>query len=427
MDVTYKRTKPYDTTKKPMRQNWFWMGLIYILSFFALLGKKHKLEKINMDGVKPPYLLLSNHMCFIDFELAAKLTFPHGVNNVVNIDGYYQRPWLMELIGCVCTRKFTTDLPLVRNIYKVLKRGDILCLYPEARYSPIGTTAFLPDTLGSLVKRAKVPLVVIKHHGNYLYAPFWNFRRKRKVPLYTTMTQVLTADEVAKMTADEINAVIKEAMWYDEYKYQKDNGIMITEPYRAEGLHKVLYKCPNCLNESKMSSAGAEIFCTECGKRWRLNEDGTLTALSGKTEFDHIPSWFEWERAEVRAEIERGEYSYTDTVEIYSQPHCWRFHKLGTAKVTHDLQSGFVIEGEHNGAPYRIERTPDGMDSLHIEYDHHRIKPLDCYVISTTNDSFYCYPSVDNIVTKLGLATEELHKIKREQIIKERAASKAKL
>ena len=76
-------------------------------------------------------------------------------------------------------------------------------------------------------------------------------------------------------------------------------GIRITEPYRAEGLHKVLYQCPHCGAEA-MDSAGAEIFCTECGKRWNLNEDGTLSALDGETEFSHVPDWFEWERKRGR-------------------------------------------------------------------------------------------------------------------------------
>ena len=35
-----------------------------------LIGKKYKVEKINMEGLKPPYMMLSNHMYFIDFELA---------------------------------------------------------------------------------------------------------------------------------------------------------------------------------------------------------------------------------------------------------------------------------------------------------------------------------------------------------------------
>ena len=133
IDVNYKNKKRYKTAKYPIRQPIYLMLLIWFLSKIMLIGKKYKVEKINMEGLKPPYMILSNHMYFIDFELAAMGTFPHRVNNVVNIDGYYRRPWLMEWIGAICTRKFTSDFHLVKSIRKVLRRGDILCMYPEAR------------------------------------------------------------------------------------------------------------------------------------------------------------------------------------------------------------------------------------------------------------------------------------------------------
>ena len=413
MEVNYKNKKHYNTKKYPIRQPIVLTYLIALISKIALMGNKYTLEKINMEGLKPPYIRLSNHMYCIDVELASLLTFPHRVNNIVTIDGYYRRPWLMELIGCICKRKFTNDLHIVRAINHVLKKGDILCMYPEARYSPIGTTSFLPESLGKLVKMNKVPVVVILHHGNYLHTPFWNYRKKRKAPLYTTMTQILTAEQVQEMTVDEINTVIKNAMTYDEYRWQKEQGIKITEPYRAEGLHKVLYQCPSCMTEHKMSSKGSEIFCTECGKRWNMNEDGSLTALNGETEFSHIPDWFEWEREQVRGQIERGEYSFSDTVDVYSLPRCWRFEHLGKAKLRHDIVEGFVLEGEYNGSPYRVQRVPAGLNSLHVEYDYCYIKPLDCIDISTDNDSFYCYPTKENVVTKLAFATEELYQMKK--------------
>ena len=410
MEVNYKNKKSYNTAKYPIRQPIFIVILIWILSKFALIGKKYKIEKINMDGLKPPYILLSNHMYFIDFELAALGTWPHRVNNVVNNDGYYRRPWLMELIGAICTRKFTNDLHLIKSIRHVIKRGDILCMYPEARYTPIGTTAMLPDSLGKLVKMNKVPVVCIVHHGNYLHSPFWNFRRKRKVPLHTTFTQILTKEQVEQMSVEEINAAIRSGLEYDEYRYQKENNILVTEPFRAEGLHKVLYHCPNCMTESKMSSKGTEIFCTECGKRWNLNEDGTLSALEGETEFSHVPDWFEWEREQVRAQIERGEYSFEDEVEIYSFPRCWRFIRLGKGKLTHDPVNGFIIEGHYRGKDYRVQRLPGNHNGLHVEYDYCYIKPYDCIDISTDKDSFYCYPTKENVVTKLSFATEEIYK-----------------
>lgn len=409
MDVNYKNQKRYKTAKYPIRQPIYLTWLIWFLSKIMLLGKKKKVEKIGMEGLKPPYMILSNHMSFIDFELVALGTKMQRVNNVVNIDGYYKRPWLLTWIGAICTRKFTADLHLIKSIRRVLKRGDVLCMYPEARYSPCGTTSFLPESLGMLVKSSKVPVVAVVHRGNYLHAPFWNFRKKRKVPLHTTMTKILTPEEIEGMTVAEINDKLREALTYDDYRYQKENGILITEPYRAEGLHKILYHCPHCGVESKMASEGAELFCTACGKRWLLREDGDLEATSGETEFSHIPDWFAWEREQVRGEIERGEYFFEDTVDVHSLPRCWRFEALGEAKLTHDPENGFVLEGHYRGEPYRIQRMPLQINSLHVEYDFPHIKPFDCIDISTENDSFYCYPTKENVITKLGFATEIIH------------------
>lgn len=413
--INYKNKKHYNTAKYPIRQPLIITYLIWFLSKIMLIGKKYKIEKINMEGLKPPYMLLSNHMYFIDFELAAMGTFPHRVNNVVSIDGYYRRPWLMELIGAICTRKFTMDIHLIKSIGRVLKRGDILSMYPEARYSPCGTQSYIPESLGKLIKLNKVPVVAVVHHGNHLHSPFWNYRKKRKVPFYTTFTQILTAEQVKSMLVEEINETVKKALEYDDYKYMKDNGIRITEPFRAEGLHKVLYQCPNCMKESVMASEGTVIYCKECGKRWNMNEDGTLTALSGKTEFEHIPDWFEWERQQVRQQVENGTYSFTDDVEVYAFPRCWRFIPLGNAKITHDINNGFTLEGEYRGEKYTVNRTPVQTNSLHIEYDYCYIKPFDCIDISTENDSFYCYPKKENVVTKLAFATEEIYKLSTRQ------------
>ena len=410
IEVNYANKKRYKTARYPLHQTKFWTGLIWVLSRMMLLGKTYKVEKINMDGLKAPYLMLSNHMHFIDFELAAMGTWPYPVSNVVSIDGYVIKGFLLEWIGAIATRKFTTDVHLVKSIRHVLKRGDVLGLYPEARYSPCGTLAFLPDSIGKLVKMNKVPVVAVVHRGNHLYAPFWNYRNKKKVPMHTTLKQILTAEEVAKLSVDEINAIVRRELSYDDYRYQKDNGIRITEPNRAEGLHKVLYQCPHCKKEFTMDSAGAEIFCTDCGKHWLWQEDGYLSALEGETEFDHIPDWFDWQRQQVSGEIDRGEYAFSQEVEVFSLPRTTRYIPLGKALLTHDPENGFRLEGHHRGEKYYINRQPAQTNSLHVEYDFGPIrKDCDFVDISTENDSFYCQIDHPGKVTKLGFATEELY------------------
>lgn len=409
IEVNYKNKKRYKTAKYPMHQGFFWTWLIWLLSKIALWGKDYKVETVGMEDLKPPYMLLSNHMHFIDFELTAMATYPYPVSNVVSIDGYVIKWFLLEWIGAIATRKFTTDVHLVKSIRKVLQRGDILAMYPEARYSPCGTTAFLPDSLGKLIRMNKVPVVAVVHHGNHLYAPFWNFRKKRKVPLHTTLKLILTPEQIAKMSVEEINTLLKKELSYDDYRYQKEQGIRITEPYRAEGLHKVLYQCPHCLAESWMDSKGTELYCKACGKRWEWREDGTLAALDGETEFDHIPDWFSWERQQVKKQIEEGTYRFEDEVEVWSLPRVWRYIPLGKAKLTHDPENGFQLEGFYRGQRYHIHRQPAQTNSLHVEYDFGPLGKADLVDISNENDSFYCRPTQPNVITKLAFATEEIY------------------
>ncbi|MBR5527656.1 MAG: 1-acyl-sn-glycerol-3-phosphate acyltransferase [Clostridia bacterium] len=427
-EIPYEKSvKHYDTSKMPKHQLWFFTLLIYILSKILMTGRKYKIEKINMDGIKPPYILLSNHMYFVDFYLNSIATFPHKVYNIASVDGYYRRPFLMELIGCMCKRKFTTDPSLIRSVEDVLrKKKGIMCMYPEARYTPVGTTAVLPDSLGMLVKKMKAPVVIMLHHGNHLYTPFWNFRNPRKnVPHHTTVKCILTPSDIEKMSMYEIQDLITSEMQYNEYKWQKENGIEISDAHRAEGLHKILYQCPHCNTEHKMKSQGTLLSCDFCGKSWELKTNGELEAVCGQTEFSHIPDWYEWERKNVRKEIDEGNYSFSDNVEVYSLPTCMRFKKVGKAKLTHSYD-GFTVEGEYRGKKYRINRPVSGMYSAHVEYDYCYIRPEDCIDISTHNDSLYCYPEKNDVITKLCLATEELYRRENESRALRRRAAAAK-
>jgi CBS domain-containing protein len=106
-------------------------------------------------------------------------------------------------------------------------------MYPEARYSPCGITSYLPESLGYLVKRAGVPVVVIIHRGNHLASPFWGFRRPRKVPLHTTATLTLTPEQIEKMTPAEINEALKKAFVYDDYTIRQALEKMEAAGYAA--------------------------------------------------------------------------------------------------------------------------------------------------------------------------------------------------
>ena len=395
--------------KKPVKQIWLFKWLIHILSLI-MMKPKTRIEKINMDGVRAPYVLLSNHHAFADFMVNSLATYPARVSNIATLEGHYRRAWLMELCGCIPKRKFTTDPHLIKQCETVLNEyKSVLTIYPEARYSPIGTTAIIPDSYGAFLKRLQKPVVVLLHRGNYLRSPAWGWRRNRKVKTLSTMKLILTEQDVEQKSPEEIMEIVRRELTYNEYEYQKEHNIIIDEPFRAEGFHNVLYKCPHCLSE-EMTSKGEKLICPVCQKEWELTTLGEIKALDGKTEYDSPPKWFEWERKMVKEEIDKGDYSFEDSVDVFSLPNTKNFIPLGKATLTHKEKGGFTISGHYSGEDYVISRPVAGMYGVHVEFDYCYIRPEPCIQISTSNDTFVCYPTKKNVVMKLLFATEELYK-----------------
>ncbi len=405
-----KEIDRFDMKRPPERTKWYLQPLEWILSLPATYRHRTVIRRIGTEGLKPPYLLLCNHNAFLDFKVATRAIFPYRANYVVAIDGFIGRERLLRSIGCICKRKFTSDVTLVRQLKRVIDNGNIAVIYPEARYSLCGTTAVLPASLGKLCKLLGVPVVTLICHGHHINSPFWNLHERGVAPTEAEFRLLLTQEELAAADAQEINGRIVEAFQYDDYAWQKQRGIRTAYPKRAEGLQKVLYQCPACGREYRMSASGSRLRCEACGKSWLLSEEGELSAEEGATEFSHIPDWYEWERANVRREVEAGTYSTgVLPVHVDSLPNARRFIPLGRGTLVHDME-GFTVRGtDEEGDPFEMRKPVPSLYSCHIEYDYLG-KHGDCVDLNTLEDTWYIYPEGrDFSVTKMALATEELY------------------
>lgn len=407
--------KRFDMVKKPLKEKWFLTPLAYALSFSATLTRGLKVNKVNMKGLKPPYLLLCTHHAFIDFKVTTHAIFPRRATYVVALDGFLKREWLLRNVGAMGKRKFTPqDTLLFKQIkYSLEKLKKITILYPEACYSVMGTTAALPDSLAKMVKIFKVPVVVLNMHGNFLTQPVWNMGNRR-VPLRADMTQIITQDEIQSLSVEEVNKRIHDAFQYDEFKYQYDNKIVIKDKNRTKGLHKVLYQCDTCHTEFEMDSKGTEIWCNACGKRHYQDEFGRLIALEGETNYPHIPNWYESQRAFVRKQLEENTYYFEDEVYIESLPNAKRFISLGDGKLIH-TKNGFRLTGKDIDGPLNLVKETASLYSVHIEFDYKLRSDgvvADAIVLSTLDDTYYIYPKTKrDQVTKLRFAVEEAYKM----------------
>ncbi len=395
----------------PLKPGFFFRMLLRTLSSGELKQVGFTLESENMERLDPnePALFLMNHSCFLDLKIASSVLYPRPFNIICTSDGFVGKNWLLRHLGCIPTQKFSFDPALVRDrLYTVRTLRSSLLLYPEASYSFDGTATPLPGTLGKCLKLLKIPVVMIRTEGAFLRDPLYNGLQLRKVRVKAIMKYLLSPEEIARKPADELNRILKDEFTFDAFRWQQENGIRITESFRADGLNRVLYKCPVCGTEGAMKGEGISLLCGHCRQAWQLSENGLLETEEGTKGFDHIPDWYAWERQEVRKEILSGRYGLDIPVEIRMLVNTKSLYSVGSGRLRHTCD-GFLLTGCGGRLVYR--QPPEASYSLYADYFWYEIG--DMISIGDAGGVFYCFPqSGGDVVAKTRLATEELYKLR---------------
>lgn len=395
---------------KPLRPNIFLRTLIFALSTFELRATHFKYRKIGMEklGKEEPCLILMNHSSFIDLEIAAKVFYSRPFNIVCTSDGFVGLNLLMRLLGCIPTRKFISDSVLVRDmIHVVRKLNSSILMYPEASYSFDGTATPLPESLGKCVKLLGVPVVMVRTYGAFARQPLYNNLRRRKVQVTADVEYLLSAEEIAEKSPEELNAILSEKFTFDNFRWQQDNRIKISERTRAADLNRVLYKCPHCFTEGEMVGEGTTISCKHCGNGYELTEYGALQPLQKECKFTHIPDWYQWERECVRQELLEGKYALDVPVEIAMMVNTKCIYRVGSGRLTHSTD-GFHLTGCDGQIDFM--QKPSASYSLYSDYYWYELGDMIC--VGDHKVLYYCFPQdCGDVVAKTRLAAEELYKL----------------
>ena len=396
--------------RRPMRPLFILMLVIRVLAFFELIKVGFTFTKKRMDEAgKGPYLILMNHSSFIDLKIASRIFFPKKYCIVCTSDGFVGKEWLMRLLGCIPTQKFVTDVSLIMDmIYAVKKKNTSILMYPEASYSFDGCATPLPRKLGTLIKKLGVPVVTVITDGAFLYDPLYNGLRKRKVKVSAEVKCLLTVDEIKEKSVAEIDAMLDNEFSFDNFANQRDKKIAVTEDFRAEGLERILYKCPACKTENNMVGSGVSLTCKECGKEYFMDEFGQMNAKDSNTEFPHIPDWYKWERECVKEELKNGTYKLDCDVEIGIMTDFKAIYMVGDGHLTHD-ENGFTLTGCDGQLTYR--QSPLANYGLYADYYWYEIGDVIC--IGDKKRLYYCFPKNSENVAKARIAAEELYIIKK--------------
>ena len=395
----------------PMKPSRFLGTVVRLVSLPTMWKTKFSYTTERMELVKDqPCLILMNHSSFTDMKLAYAIFYPKRFGIVTTTDGMVGilGP-LMRWLGCIPTQKFVSDISLIRDMEYMLKeKKSSVLMYPEASYSFDGTATALPRKMGVLLKKLGVPVVTVITQGAFHRDPLYNMLQIRDVKVSAHVKCLFTAEEIKEKTVRELDAMLDEAFSFDNFAWQRDNKVSVDVPFRADGLERILYKCPHCGAEGATKGEGIHLTCSACGKKWEMDEFGQLKALDGETEYPHIPDWYAWERESVRKELEEGTYLLDTDVDIGMMVDYKAIYMIGEGKLHHDNE-GFHLTGADGKLDY--SQGPLACYSLYSDYYWYEIGDMIC--IGNHDALYYCFPKEKVSVAKARLAAEELYKMKK--------------
>ncbi|MDR2828714.1 MAG: hypothetical protein LBV51_04770 [Acholeplasmatales bacterium] len=393
----------YKKFYKLRKQRLIFRFILFIVSLFFRF--RARIYSVSMEKLKHPCFILMNHNSTIDFPILFLSMDTFNIAPITTVEAFCGNKFQNRLVTAIPKRRYVSEPNLLRDIkYCFDNLNQDVAIFPESKFSLIGSTEKIPLSIGKLIKHFKKPVIVVSSNGAHLRQPFWNRGLKRKVPVNAVATIALSEKDVKNYSVEEIVNITTEYLNYDDYEYQKAENISINEPYRALGLHSVLYKCPVCGCETTRSLKD-KVFCTDCTATFKLNTNGSLSLINDPDyPIDSIKKWYKWIRKTLEDEID-DHYYFDEQVYIEVMIVQKGWYGMGHGKVVHNKNGWKLFDSEEN---LLLHNTVAANMSLHIEFDF--ANKGDCIVLSNARYSYYCFFDNSKIsVTKCMLITEILY------------------
>lgn len=275
-----------------------YLALFKVVGFLCRRRANVVTDDALIRGHEGPYLLLSNHESFWDFYYIHRLIRDRHPAYVLN-RFYFISPvlgWIGRKTGMIPKRLFTTDFETPVRIMRTMRKGYSVVVFPEGRLSLDGRDNPIVENSASFFRRLGVDIVLGNIRGAYFAGPKW---RQHSYPsqVRVSAVRVLTQAEIQTMTDDELQALIAEALSFDESAVQQNT---YPQANKAKGLENLLYRCADCGALYTTEGVGNDLVCRACGSVHSLDETYRFTsgpATIGEY-YDRIK---EMERAELHA------------------------------------------------------------------------------------------------------------------------------
>jgi len=250
----------------------------------------------NFKEPKPPFILLANHFFFSDaFFIAKFLKNPVHYLGSDEITNFFQQI-LDNLVGLLYIEKGKIDPKAVMKMFKIIKAGGSIGIFPEGDGSWDGETNHFSDKIIKLIKRFNVPIITVRITGGYLTKPRWssNFRSGKIKLEFDKIDQ----SEIELLNEKELYQNIYGKIYNNELKNPEVNEIEYKSNNLAEGIHNLLWKCPVCEFTDSIMGVRNKIICTRCKTEWELS--GNMKIHPHTSGLKDLKDWSEWQKHVIK-------------------------------------------------------------------------------------------------------------------------------
>ena len=363
--------------------------IIYTLAYWAIKRKYTKKYGITFDKsvaktIKGPAIVVATHTCDQDHILSALTLYPTRPTYVVS-DHFRRDPKtakLLKLMHVIPKKMFSADVSTIISIMRAKNEKAVIVIFPEGRLSCYGHTLQVTEGTAELIKKLGVNLYSWKAKGAYLTFPKWRDKGDSRCgKINASVKLLLTADEVAEKSVSEIKTITEDAILNDDEIAM--DGVEYKSDHIARGVDRILFKCPACLEEGKITATDEHISC-ECGFDVTLDNYYKLHGAP----FDHVNEWFEWQQNSL--DLENGYISSKVRLGCCGDDGFMdEFAGEGEAYIDKNV---FRLKGVMHGEEIDFETNPEKICAFPITPGKH----FDIYHLGKL---IYIYPQPDERIT----------------------------
>lgn len=250
------------------------------------------------------YIVLSNHVTDYDPILVGasfkRQMYFVGSEHIARWKRFYNL--LNYAFAPIMRSKGTVAAATVVDILRKVRAGENICIFAEGVRSWDGLSSPILPSTGKMIKSAKCGLVTYKITGGYFVSPMWS-KNLRKGPISGAVNGIYTKEQLADMSVDEINEIIRRDLYEDAYERQLADPKRYKGKALAEGMENLLFICPKCKKVDTVYSEDNSVKCKECDLEFCYNEYGMLE----KAPFTTVRELAAWQKEEVEKAVARGD------------------------------------------------------------------------------------------------------------------------